>query len=161
MVPARADGQLGPLPDVLQYAVAHDRVGLDLGILLLGKFGGLVDDGVRYTDLAHVVQKTHHIDLVLSFLAVAKTSCDFSCIFCHSPGMAVGVVVFCVDGLCQGLHDAQGEVFVLLRLDFHLVGQVLLEPDQLDDVPDTKRENLRHERLFDKVHRPKLQTSHL
>ena len=127
-------------------------MGLDGVVLLLRQPGGLVDDGVGNTDLAHVVQKAHHIDVLLLLRRIAEAVGDLAGVGRHPSGVAVRIRVLGVDGVRQGRHDMQKQALVLPGLLLHLPGQIPLQMVEFDDVPDPQDQDLRHEGLFDEIH---------
>ncbi len=75
------------------------------GILFIGEFAGLVDNSVRYTDLAHIVEQSRPIDLFLFPVALSHPPGNLAAVVGNPHGMAPGIFVLGVYGFGQNLHN--------------------------------------------------------
>ena len=121
------DAQVGRLLDAGKNLVAEHGMLLDPGEFLVGQPAVLVDDGVRHADLAHVVQQRGKIHLLARVLVLARLPGDPGGVHGHPGGMAVGILVFGVDGVGEGLGRLfkQGMLLLLglpVGFDLHPAG---------------------------------------
>ena len=69
---------------ILQYGGTHGRVLPDLSEFLICKRAGLVKKPYRNTDLAYIVEKAEHVDLILSGVREAASFRDHPGILCDA-----------------------------------------------------------------------------
>ena len=69
---------------VLQDGGTHSRVLPDLSEFVIGKRAGLIKESVGDTDLAYVMEKAEHIDLILPGIREAASFRDHSGILCDA-----------------------------------------------------------------------------
>ena len=74
-------------------------------------------------------------------------------------GMAVGVLVLGVDGLCEAMDHVHGKVLIFLRLAVNCRREVDLQVLQLYGVRDPLDQHLRNKGFFDEVHRAHLEAA--
>ena len=127
MMPTGTVCERGHLFDRTEDLGSEYGVSLDDLELFLVELGGLVDNGIGDTDLAYIMQKSHHVDGVLLLVVVADPSCYFAGVSRNTAGMTVRVGILCIDRFRESFNDMQEKLAVLLSLLVNLVRERTLQ----------------------------------
>ena len=112
----------------------------DLFELLIGQIAFLVDDHVRHTYLADVMQERREIDLPAFLFRKPCSFCDLPRNGSYSCGMAVSIPVLRIDGArerLRGLLEHGGFSFLSFLVGFELVSPGGL--DRADQISERER----------------------
>ena len=158
VMPPGSVGKPGHFLYVYKDPVSYDGVLFDLSKFLIGEPAGLVYDPVRNPDLSHIMQKPHHIDLILTILIIPHPFCHLPGIGRHTARMTVGIGILGIYGLRKGLDNMDGDPVVFPGLLFHLSCKILTQVDKLYHPHYAQCEDLGQKGLSYKVDRPQLQS---
>ena len=128
VVIARADIESGDHVDILQDLGAGGRVPLHHLVFLLRQLAGLVQDGIRNTNLSDVVQKTDKADVGNFNLGEAQLCGDGCGVLRNTAGMTSCILVLGINRVGDGGDGLQGHPFDVASALRKLVGVFLILP---------------------------------
>ena len=127
---------------------------LDHCVFLITQAARLIDDRILDPDLANVMEKTHHEDLILLLLRTAGALRDFPGVGGHAGRMAVRISVLGVHRCGQRLNNLDVDPGQLFGLCPDLIGHIIVQAVQLDDIPHSLEQDLCRKWFPDKISRP-------